>query len=90
MLRWFYAVVVGGILSGFTFLLITGHYLKDGPVLITVAQGHGLHAGDLFVFAGWAVGMVALALLAGRPDRVGGRALGSAPPVQHQAGSEQR
>ena len=70
MLRWLCAVVVGGILSGFTFLLLTGRYINDGPVLITLTQSHGLHAGDLFVIAGWAVGMAALVLLARDSDRV--------------------
>jgi hypothetical protein len=64
VLRWLYTLMVGGILSGFTFLLLTGEYVNDGPVVIAVTESHGLHAGDLFVMAGWAVGMAALALLA--------------------------
>ncbi len=70
MLRWLCAVVVGVILTGFTFLLLTGRYINDGPVLITLVQSHGLHAGDLFVIAGWAVGMTALVILARDSDRV--------------------
>ena len=73
VLRWLCALVVGGILSGFTFLLLTGRYINDGPVVIALTDTHGLHAGDLFVIAGWAVGMATLVLLA----RHGGRA--SAP-----------
>ena len=64
VLRWLSALAVGGILSTFTFLLLTGRYINDGPVLITLSRSHGLHAGDLFVLAGWAVGMAALVLLA--------------------------
>jgi hypothetical protein len=63
MLRWLCALAVGGILSSFTFLLLTGRYINDGPVVITLTRSHGLHAGDLFVIAGWAVGMAALVLL---------------------------
>ena len=62
-MRRFCALVVAAVLSGFTFLLLTGHYLNDGPVVIAVTENHGLHAGDLFVLAGWAVGMSALVLL---------------------------
>jgi hypothetical protein len=64
VIRWLCALVVGGILSGFAFLLLTGRYINDGEVLIRLTQGHGLHVGDLFVIAGWAVAMAALFLLA--------------------------
>jgi hypothetical protein len=64
MMRWLCALVTGGVLSGFTFLLLTGEYIKEGPVVASVTPSHGLHAGDLVVLAGWAVGIVALFLLA--------------------------
>jgi hypothetical protein len=64
VLRWSYALVVAGIVSGFAFLLLTGYYDNDGPVVIELSAKHGLHAGDLFVIAGWAVAMGALVLLA--------------------------
>lgn len=64
MLRGLLALGVGGILTAFTFLLLTGRYINDGPVVIELSESHGLHAGDLFVIAGWAVGMVALVQLA--------------------------
>ena len=70
VVRKLYALVVGGIVSGFTVLLVTGRYINDGPVLITLTKGHGLHAGDLFVIAGWGVAMAALARLARKPDAV--------------------
>lgn len=63
MLRRLSALVVAVILSGFAFLLLTGSYINDGPVLVTVTGSHGVHAGDLFVVAGWVVAMAALALL---------------------------
>jgi hypothetical protein len=69
VLRWLCALVVGGILSAFTFLLLTGRYINDGPVVVALTESHGLHAGDLFVIAGWAVGMTTLLVLA----RNGGR-----------------
>jgi len=70
VLRWLCALMVGGTLSAFTFLLVTGDYITDGPVLIAVTKSHGLHAGDLFVMAGWAVAMTALFLLARHPGRL--------------------
>lgn len=64
MLRGLLALGVGGILTAFTFLLLTGRYSNDGPVVVELSESHGLHAGDLFVITGWAVGMVALTVLA--------------------------
>jgi len=65
-----YAGVVGAVLTGFAFLLLTGRYLTDGPVLVRLGDGHGLHAGDLVVIAGWLVAMTALVLLTSRgPSR---------------------
>jgi hypothetical protein len=69
MLRWLCALMVAGILSGFTFLLLTGRYINDGPVLVRLTASHGLHAGDLFVIAGWVVGMAALGVLTRNPTR---------------------
>jgi hypothetical protein len=68
VVRWLYALVVGAIVSGFTVLLLTGRYINDGPVVVTLTKAHGLHAGDLFVIAGWVVAMAALVLLARQPD----------------------
>jgi hypothetical protein len=59
--------------SGFAFLLLTGRYINDGPVLVTGSSNHGLHAGDLFVIAGWAVSMVALLALAAMPEKTARR-----------------
>jgi hypothetical protein len=58
-----YALVVGAVLTLFAFLLLTGQYISDGRVLIRINEDHGLHAGDLFVVVGWAVGMTALVLV---------------------------
>lgn len=71
-MRWLCALVIGSIVTVFTFLLVTGEYINDGPVVAEVTARHGLHAGDFVVVAGWAVAMVALValvLLARRPDR---------------------
>jgi hypothetical protein len=62
-MRWLCALVVGAILSGFAFLLVTGDYINEGPVLVDVMRGHGLHSGDMLVMAGWALAMVSLILL---------------------------
>ncbi|WP_146146220.1 hypothetical protein [Geodermatophilus tzadiensis] len=64
MFRWVCAAVAGAVLSGFAFLLVTGRYANDGPVILQLGAGHGLHRGDLFVATGWAVAMVMLAVLA--------------------------
>jgi hypothetical protein len=69
VLRWLCALVVGAVVSGFAFLLVTGRYINDGPIVATVSGSHGVHAGDVFVIAGWAVSMVAILVLAARPRR---------------------
>ena len=70
MLRWWSALVVVGVVSGFTFLLLTGDYINDGPVVVAVTESHGVHAGDLFVLAGWAVAMAALGHLVLKQGRL--------------------
>ena len=64
MIRWSCALVVGAVLSGFAFLLLTGRYINDGAVVVTLSARHGLHVGDLFVLAGWAAAIAALVVLA--------------------------
>ncbi|MCV2490740.1 hypothetical protein OF117_15375 [Geodermatophilus sp. YIM 151500] len=71
MVRSLCALTVSGVVSAFAFLLVTGSYLNDGPVLVQLGPGHGVHAGDLLVLAGWAVSMVALAALVLVPRRDG-------------------
>jgi len=70
VLRWLCALVVGTVVSGFAFLLVTGRYINDGPVVATVSRGHGLHEGDVFVIVGWAASMIAILVLAAMPRRV--------------------
>jgi hypothetical protein len=67
MARWLYVLVIGAVLSGFAFLLLTGQYVNEGPVVASVSREHGLHAGDLFVIAGWVVSVAALVGLATSP-----------------------
>lgn len=69
VLRWLCALLVGGVLSVFAFLLLTGRYINDGPVLVAVDSRHGVHAGDVFVLAGWLVAMAAVGLLLLAPRR---------------------
>lgn len=64
MLRAACALVVGVVLTGVTLLLLAAHYPEEGRVLVTVTPEHGVHIGDLFVVAGWAVAMLALLVLA--------------------------
>ncbi len=65
MLRWFCSAVIGTVVSGFAFLLVTGRYISDGPIIAYLSAGHGVHLGDVFVVAGWAVAMVMLVVLVG-------------------------
>ena len=73
MLRWLCASVVAAVVSGFAVLLVTGRYVKDGPVVASVSSSHGIHEGDVFVLAGWALSMVALAVLTTLAARRGRR-----------------
>ncbi|MGY1716405.1 hypothetical protein ACI78R_18225 [Geodermatophilus sp. SYSU D01106] len=68
MVRWMCAAVAGAVVSGFAFLLVTGKYINDGPVLVRLSWSHGVHLGDLFIGAGWLVAMLMLVVLA-RPVR---------------------
>lgn len=63
MLRWLHAVVVEAVLTLFAFLLLTGRYINDGPVIVTVNENQGLHSGDLVVIAAWLVATAAVVLL---------------------------
>jgi hypothetical protein len=59
-LRWLFALVAAAMLTAFALLLVTGEYYNEGPVLLRVAEDHGLHQGDVFVLTGWAAGMLSL------------------------------
>ncbi|MFD2092779.1 hypothetical protein [Blastococcus deserti] len=69
VLRRLYASVIGAVLTGFAFLLVTGQYIEDGPVLFQLSPSHGIHRGDLFVITGWMVSTVALVALTLAPGR---------------------
>ncbi len=71
MLRLLCSTVVGIVLSGFAFLLLTGQYINDGPVLVSLSSSHGLHLGDMFVVIGWVVAMAALVVLTRSSRRLG-------------------
>ncbi len=67
VLRWAFSLAIVVILTGFALLLLSGSYANDGSIILVVADGHGLHQGDVFVLAGWATGVLsALGLAAGR------------------------
>ena len=63
MLRWLYAVAVEAVLTLFAFLLLTGRYINDGPVVVSVTDDQGLHAGDFVIIAAWLVATAAVVLL---------------------------
>ncbi|WP_138734438.1 hypothetical protein [Modestobacter excelsi] len=69
MVRWVGALLTAAVLSGFAFLLLTGDYIREGPVLVTLSETHGIHRGDVGIVAFWTIGMIGLltAVLA-RPD----------------------
>ncbi len=69
MFRWLCAAAIGFVLTGFAFLLITGRYINDGPVVATVTENRGLHVGDLFVLLGWVAAVAALAALTSAAGR---------------------
>jgi hypothetical protein len=64
-----YALVVGAVLTLFAFLLLTGRYINDGPILVRISDSHGLHAGDLLIIGGWVAAMASLVLLTTSRDR---------------------
>ena len=61
--------MVAIVVTGFALLLVTGHYINDGPVLASVTPSHGIHEGDIFVIIGWLVAMVSVAVLVMSPRR---------------------
>ena len=71
VIRWTGAVVTALVLSGFALLLLSGQYVREGPVLVTLTASHGIHRGDLGIVAAWLLGMIGLltGVLAGRRQR---------------------
>lgn len=57
-LRWLGALAAATALTVFAYALLVD--VNTGPVVVTFAPGHGLHARDLAVLAGWAVGVLGL------------------------------
>ena len=71
VLRWLFALVIAGIVSAFAVLLLTGEYVNDGPVIVTLGEDRGIHEGDVLVLAGWAAALLSVAgllLLGGRDE----------------------
>jgi hypothetical protein len=60
MLRWAGALLTAAVLSGFAFLLLTGDYIREGPVLVTLTETHGIHRGDVGIVSFWTIGMIGL------------------------------
>jgi hypothetical protein len=63
VLRWLLGLVVAAVLTAFTGLLLSGRYADMGPVVLRLSTSHGIHRGDLFVAAGWLVGVAAVLAL---------------------------
>jgi hypothetical protein len=62
------------VLTGFALLLLSGRYLREGPVVATVSENHGIHRGDIGIVSVWGLGMIGLGITMSsrRPDD-GGR-----------------
>ena len=70
MLRWVGVLRTAAVLSGFAVLLLTGDYIREGPVLVTLSGSHGIHRGDVGIMACWTLGMIGLLVAAlSRPAR---------------------
>ena len=67
MLHTLSGLLVAGMLTAFAVLLLTGHYVGEGPVLLRLGDDHGIHQGDVLVVLGWAAALASVtALLASR------------------------
>ncbi len=74
MVRWLGALLVAMALTGFALLLLSGQYFREGPVVATVTEDHGIHRGDIGIVSVWGLGMIGLGLtLAHRRPDDGGR-----------------
>src|SRR4051812_43741404 len=62
MLRWVGALMTAAVLSGFAVLLLTGDYVREGPVLLTLTATHGIHRGDVGIVSFWTLGMIGLSI----------------------------
>jgi hypothetical protein len=63
MFRWVGALMTTAVLSGFAVLLLTGDYIREGPVLLSLTATHGIHRGDVGVVAFWTLGMIGLLIV---------------------------
>lgn len=50
-------VVMFGIVTALTFLALAGQRRFEGPLLVILAQGHGIHLGDVVPVTFWLAGM---------------------------------
>jgi hypothetical protein len=62
--RWAGALLTAAVLSVFAFLLLTGDYIREGPVLVTLSETHGIHRGDVGIVSLWVLGMIGLLIAA--------------------------
>ncbi|WP_041794876.1 hypothetical protein [Modestobacter italicus] len=70
MFRWVGVLLTAAVMSAFAVLLLTGDYIREGPVLVTLSETHGIHRGDVGIVAFWTLGMIGLLIAAlSRPSR---------------------
>lgn len=61
--RWLVVLLLVGVLTALTLMLLAGHGPWSGRTLWQVTPNHGLNTGDVPVLAFWGVGMLACLLL---------------------------
>jgi hypothetical protein len=62
MLRWLGALLTAMVMTGFALLLLSGEYIREGPVVVTLSEAHGIHRGDVGIVSFWVLGMIGLGI----------------------------
>ena len=74
--------MVGAVVTWFSLLLVTGHYIDEGPVLVELSSRHGVHTGDIVVAALWAVSILSLFALTRLPATARASSTGPAETIE--------
>ncbi|WP_369140367.1 hypothetical protein [Modestobacter versicolor] len=62
MLRWLGALLTAMVMTGFALLLLSGDYIREGPVVVSLSANHGIHRGDVGIVSFWVLGMIGLGI----------------------------
>ena len=63
MSRWVGALLTAAVMSVLAVLLLTGDYVRRGPVLVAFSDSHGIHRGDVGIIVLWTLGMAGLLMV---------------------------